>query len=285
MMLRPFFSYLGSKWKVAPRYPKPNHDVIIEPFAGSAGYALRYPANQVILVEANPKIAEVWRYLISVHPSEIRRIPTCEHVEDLPSWVPEAAEYLVGFHLNRANVRPCQNISAGEKAKLEGCGGWTSASRERIASQVEAIRHWRIIEGDYTVAPTIAATWFVDPPYQNKGYAYDFGSKLLDYTVLARWCRARRGLTIVCENQGARWLPFRKFATLGPNNVNRSAGSKEVVWINRMSEPPKNERQLVTLASMIGLSRALEILTDERAQLDSGRRLSHHRSTKCELVV
>jgi len=42
-MLRPFWRYYGGKWRAAPRYPAPRHDLIIEPFAGAAGYAMRYP--------------------------------------------------------------------------------------------------------------------------------------------------------------------------------------------------------------------------------------------------
>jgi hypothetical protein len=34
--LRPFWRYYGGKWRAAPRYPRPTHDTIIEPFAGAA---------------------------------------------------------------------------------------------------------------------------------------------------------------------------------------------------------------------------------------------------------
>ena len=40
--LRPFFCYYGGKWRAAPKYPPPEHDTIVEPFAGAAGYATRY---------------------------------------------------------------------------------------------------------------------------------------------------------------------------------------------------------------------------------------------------
>ena len=49
--LRPFWAYYGGKWRAAPRYPRPMHDTIIEPFAGAAGYSLRYPDRNVVLVE------------------------------------------------------------------------------------------------------------------------------------------------------------------------------------------------------------------------------------------
>lgn len=88
MKLRPFWRYYGGKWRAAPRYPQPRYDTIIEPFAGSAGYSLRYPERRVILVEKYTVIAEMWRYLIAVTPAEVLRIPCVEHIDELPDWVP-----------------------------------------------------------------------------------------------------------------------------------------------------------------------------------------------------
>jgi 16S rRNA G966 N2-methylase RsmD len=87
---------------------------------------------------------------------------------------------------------------------------WGSEIRERIAVQVEHIRHWRIIEGDYTAAPDGPATWFVDPPYSNPvGRRYRFSE--VDYVALGEWVKGRDGHVIVCENEGATWLPFKPF--------------------------------------------------------------------------
>jgi hypothetical protein len=35
---------------------------MVEPFAGAAGYSLRYPERDVILVERYAVVAEMWRY-------------------------------------------------------------------------------------------------------------------------------------------------------------------------------------------------------------------------------
>jgi site-specific DNA-adenine methylase len=51
MSLRPFFTYTGGKYRLAPRYPEPRHNLIIEPFAGSAGYSLRHPEREVLLID------------------------------------------------------------------------------------------------------------------------------------------------------------------------------------------------------------------------------------------
>lgn len=139
--------------------------------------------------------------------------------------------YLVGFCLGDASATPRVSVSAGVK-KLNALGwdihGWSPRQRQRVASQVEFIRHWRIIEGEYTDVPELEATWFIDPPYNNRpGRAYKHHA--IDYVALGAWCQSRPGQVIVCENAGADWLPFVPFATLkaGPN---KKAGSQEVIW-------------------------------------------------------
>lgn len=230
--LHPFWRYFGGKWRLAPRYPAPRHRTIIEPFAGAAGYALRHYTHDVILVERFATIAEIWRWLIAAPSSEVRRVPLVEAVDELPSWVSEGARALVGFNLNAASTVPCRTLSSGLRAHQDRgwkFSGWTQATRERVAVQVQQIRHWKILEGDYRNAPEIEATWFVDPPYANAAGSR-YAHHDLDRGELASWCRARRGQVIVCENEGADYLPFRPLALAkgGP----RSSGSAEVIWTN-----------------------------------------------------
>jgi len=113
--LAPFWRYYGGKFRAAPHYPPPRHETIVEPFAGAAGYACRYPDRNVILVEKYPVVAELWRYLIAVPSSEVRRIPAnIEHVDELPAWVPvtrQASYWMVaergdGLALQKAQRRP-----------------------------------------------------------------------------------------------------------------------------------------------------------------------------------
>lgn len=231
--LRPFWRYYGGKWRLAPRYPAPRYSTIIEPFAGAAGYSLRYPDRRVILVEKYPTICEMWRFLIGASAAEIRRIPEVDDVRDLPSWVPAGGRALVGFSMNSAASTPRRTLSAGRRkmrAMHRQYEGWTDRLRERVASQVDRVRHWRIIEGEYSDAPHVAATWFVDPPYEGRpGSHYTHGSCALDYATLASWCRSRIGQAIVCEAVGATWLPFRSFATTHGVNGKRSP---EAVWLS-----------------------------------------------------
>ena len=211
--------------------PPPIYSTIVEPFAGAAGYSLRYPDRQIVLVEKYPTVAAIWRYLISADAAEIRAIPEVEDVDDLPAWVPAAARSLVGFTMNSACTTPRRTLSAGRK-KLRALHrqfeGWTPAMRERVASQVHRIRHWLLIEGDYTEAPDIEATWFIDPPYAGRpGRHYVHGSQSLDYAALATWCLTRRGQPIVCEQDGATWLPFRSF---GEFKSMQTGYAPEAIW-------------------------------------------------------
>lgn len=98
------------------RYPAPKHPLIIEPFAGAAGYATRYPDRLVLLVERDPVVAALWRYLIRVPSREIMALPdVVEDTRELP--VAEEARSLIGFWLNKRNSRratpPPRGCAAG----------------------------------------------------------------------------------------------------------------------------------------------------------------------------
>lgn len=230
--LKPFWRYSGAKWRIARRYSAPSHGTIIEPFAGAAGYALTYPDRRVVLVEKYPVVAAVWQYLLRVSPAELKRIPHVRDVRDLPDWVPQEGRWLVGLRFCSGDSRPRVTMSP-----------WTAAGAccwlDDVAHQVESIRHWEVIHGDYTLAPDVVATWFVDPPYQIAGaidrrpgarnrVRYPHGADDLDFTLLGQWCRTRQGQTIVCENVGANWLPFRPLLDQQTANPNRRAA--EAVW-------------------------------------------------------
>lgn len=75
------FYYYGRKKKLSGRYPDPTHPVIVEPFAGSAAYSLHGDRWQrkVILVERDPEIAALWRWLIGeATPDDILGLPNPE---------------------------------------------------------------------------------------------------------------------------------------------------------------------------------------------------------------
>ena len=230
MLMRPFFTFYGGKWRAAPRYPMPIYDTIIEPFAGAAGYAVRHYQKKVVLVERDATIAALWRYLIAATAADIRALPLIkmdQTVNDL-DIVPEARS-LIGFWLNKGTTSPCKRPGAWMREGLNPTSFWGPEIRERIASQVDHISHWKIIEGDYRESPDITATWFIDPPYAKAGSHYRH--KALDYAALALWCKNRKGQTMVCENDGATWLPFRYFLTIKSTEGKRGkAKSREALW-------------------------------------------------------
>lgn len=237
-MLRPFFGYYGGKWRDTPsHYPAPEFGKIVEPFAGSAGYALRYPENEVLLCDADEIIVGVWEYLINVSPEEIRSIPDVPlhtSVEDLQ--IPEEARWLVGFWLNRGTSRPRKRPSQWMRDGIRPGSFWGDRVRETIASQVDEIRHWKVKHCSFEDCGTEGkATWFIDPPYQAAGRHYRYGSKGINYDQLAEWCMRRTGLVIVCENEGADWLPFSPLGKVKTTRKNKR--SKEVVWIERNQCP------------------------------------------------
>jgi site-specific DNA-adenine methylase len=230
-----FFSYYGGKYRCAPHYSAPEFDTIIEPFAGSAGYSVRHYAKNVILVDKDEKVAMLWDYLINVSSQEIMSLPDIASGTTVDEYnLSEEQKYLVGFWLNKGSAAPCKMPS---KWMRTGSGlFWGANVRDRIASNVENIRHWKIIHGSYEDAPDMPATWFVDPPYQAAGKHYRHSSNNIDFAALGDWCRSRTGQVMVCENEGASWLPFIPFRSIkGTHGKTRSGVSVEVLWTN---DPP-----------------------------------------------
>lgn len=226
--MRPFFPYYGSMWNRARYYPSPQHEVVNEPFAGSAGYSLFHDCRRVNLFDIDPIICGVWHYLLNADPVEIMALPNMPEVGDgVDNYdLPQEAKWLIGFWLNRGSSQPKKTRTAfgarHDRAQLL----WGQRAKERIASQLPLIEEgWTITQGDYELAPDEEATWLIDPPYADKGKHYRF--PLTDFGRLATWVRTRPGLAIVCEQHGADWLPF---APLGSFKSTRGR-TEEVAYI------------------------------------------------------
>jgi len=236
--MRPFFTYYGGKWRAAKRYPPPKYDLIVEPFAGAAGYSLRHYQKDVVLVDKDPVLAGLWDYLIHVSEKEILGLPLWQPDFDTVSDIPnicQEARHLIGFWLNKGTTSPARSPSAWQRTGKYSPGNfWGEPVKQRIASQVGYIRHWKVICGDYTAAKVSEpATYFVDPPYMRAGQHYKHGSKALDFAALASWCKSLDGQVIVCEGEGADWLPFQPYIDIKANESSRGGKvSKEYVWIN-----------------------------------------------------
>jgi len=231
--LRPFFNFYGGKWRAAPHYPAPRHDRIVEPFAGAAGYSTRHHERDIVLVERDPIIAGLWRWLIKATATEILNLPL-----EIPTTVRELGldpgpATLIGFWVTGAANGPRQSPCKWMRDGVTPCSYWGASIRARVAAQVSAIRHWTIIEGDFAGSPRdMQATYFVDPPYAAAGKHYKV--KFNDFERLATMCKTWSGQVIVCENDGATWLPFRHFRDIKSSS---SAGhgkkiSKEAIWLS-----------------------------------------------------
>jgi hypothetical protein len=203
------FPYYGSKWNIARHYPAPSDGLVIEPFAGAAGYSSFYGARRVLLIDKDPIIAGLWRYLIGAKAAEIMALPEMPEVGDsVDNYpIPQEAKWLIGFWLNRGSATPKKSRTAYSARTDRGQLNWGLKAKERIASQLPLIAEWQAVDGSYESAPDVEATWFVDPPYGDKGRFYRVGFS--DFKPLGDWCLRRRGPLIACEGDGADWLPFR----------------------------------------------------------------------------
>ena len=228
LCLHPFFSYFGSKYRLAKYYPQPQCDEIIEPFAGSAGYSLLYPDKQVILYEIYEPIVELWNYLIHVSETEILSLPLGPFDKNHPieseiNSIP--ARILVGLWTTES-----QTFASRYPLSKSRGGNWSERKRKTIASQLTYIRHWKTEKLSFDQIPNRKATWFIDPPYEEAGSRYKYNK--VNYSVLSQWCKERNGQVIVCEQNNATWLPFEHLM-IRRNASNKSY--KELVWYNNGS--------------------------------------------------
>ena len=205
------FYYYGRKERIFSLYPEPKHNTIIEPFAGSAAYSMNYSDRNVILIEKDVRIANLWKYLVGVHSEEILSLPLVEKGESLNSdkfsHLNDNQKSIIGLFLNPGSAQP-------KKSPGSFCA-WTEKNRLKLSNDVMKVKHWEIINGDYKDIENIEATWFIDPPYQgNGGKYYKHGNKNFDYDSLRNWSLERHGQVIVCENSEANWMDFKPLVEL-----------------------------------------------------------------------
>jgi len=220
------FSYYGSKTNIIDLYPAPVHDKIIEPFAGTARYALKYWEKEVLLVDKYPVITEIWKWLQQCSEKDILGLPRFKENENINNHVYDcdAQRYLVGFLVGFGSTNPRKIASPRARHRPNS----QNYKIKKIASQLYKIRHWEIRCGSFDEIENEVATWFIDPPYQFGGHAYIHSNKKIDFNSLSYWCKSRKGQTMVCENSKATWLPFLPMVS---QNV-LSGRSAECIWTN-----------------------------------------------------
>jgi len=226
------FYYYGRKKQIARYYPSPVHDVLIEPFAGAAAYALHadHWRREVILIEKDARVASIWDWLINeATPQKILSLPDLREGE-------KSSDFL---HIVHAATKMAFNYRT-IKATAVLARNW-EISRRIMASSVHKVKHWTIINGDYSEAPDIDATWFVDPPYKaDAGTGYAHGSDKLDYEKLANWILVRRGQVMCCEGEAGDYLPFKRLLDL-----NGIAGKRSKEYVFYKGSPMDIQCQLI----------------------------------------
>jgi|688.fasta_scaffold122357_3 site-specific DNA-adenine methylase len=221
------FYYYGRKEKIFKYYPKPKHDTIIEPFAGSAVYSLKNFKKNIIILDKDERIINIWNYLKEVTSDEILSLPLLTVGQSLNDEEFEnltiVQKDLISFFTNPSSAQPKRSVG---KFNI-----WHKKNRKRLSEDVNKIRHWKILLGDYRDIPNQEATWFIDPPYQgNGGKYYKHGNKNINYDELSLWVQNRNGQVIVCENSEANWLPFIPLKRL----QGQRHKTIEVIWQNNL---------------------------------------------------
>jgi site-specific DNA-adenine methylase len=226
------FLYYGGKRRLAEVYPPPSYDTIIEPFAGGAGYAMYHlrSVRRVILVEKDERVVDTWERLLAMSRAELVAFPT-------PVAGDDTSDFLVMTSAQSNAIAGCKRMTVTPRMPQ----AFEQMRRGMLAVLEEAQAKVEIHCGDYTSAPDLEATWFIDPPYQvegsngtplsrGRGYRRGSNATTLDYGALGEWCQQRQGQRIVCEHGDARWLPFRHIGRSSQDS--QGVATSEVAWID-----------------------------------------------------
>lgn len=243
--LKSFFSYFGGKAKISKKYPEPSHKIIVEPFAGAAGYSTRHYKHDVKLFDLDPVIVSIWEFLIGASYDDIMKLPITfdKPINEYSNKIiPYGAKNLIGFWINRGRTSPAVKPSSwmlmtkDDGTMLYPGSFWGKRVQERIAKQVEVISHWDIFGPmsyqniGQVIVDYPEITWHIDPPYFKQGVAYKRSAKSLDFEHLGNWVTSLKGEVMVCENAGAPWL--EGFVPLTDMHNSHRQVTKEVIWTN-----------------------------------------------------
>jgi hypothetical protein len=198
----------------------------------------------VILLDLNPIIIKLWKYLIAAESKEILDLPL--KITDLRDMTlsndpvkNEGAKILIGFWLAKGASAPVHKPTAWMREGKWPTAFWGESKRARIAAQVEQIKHWEAIEESYETCKNREATWFIDPPYIQTANLYRYGrTGTINYKHLAKWSKERKGQSIVCEARGAKWMKFRTHLDSHCLMSREGRQSHEMIWTRR----PQDDR-------------------------------------------
>lgn len=220
------WSYYGAKTNVVDLYPRPMHDSIIEPFAGTARYSLKYFDRDILLVDKYDVIINIWKWLQQCSPNDITSLPRLTKGDNINNFkfdCQEARDFM-GFCIGFGFYSPRQTATV----RLRNRPNALNYTLNRVANNLYKIRHWKFVCTSYEQLNNTTATWFIDPPYQIGGKYYKCSSKKIDFNHLSEWCKTREGQVIACEDSRAKWLDFKPLVT----QQCLSGQFTEAIWTN-----------------------------------------------------
>lgn len=212
------FYYYGAKNLLSKYYSEPEHNIIIEPFCGSAAYScfhlFKNKNLKSILCDKNKDVSIAWDFILNCSEEDVKNYKT-----------PNIGEYAYDFL-----IKTCSASNASSKCKkmkyTERLDRVFQIQKRRILKFLPIRNRIKFINDDYENLKYNKEkhTWFIDPPYQIKlknnsvfqngnGYSKDCNTENINFENLKKYIFSKKGQIIVCEKEGANWLPFKKFRT------------------------------------------------------------------------
>lgn len=182
------WSYFGAKLRIVSHYPKPVYNTIIEPFAGSAPYSVKYFENDVYLYDKYPVIIGIWDYLKQCSIGDIMSLkcPARGTILNYDGYDCDAQRHLIGFMIARVQRTPANTVTTFGLERFD-------ADKKRIAANLFKIRHFKTAVASYEQTKSGIATRFIDAPYQVGGETYKFNNKRIDFNHLGLWAQEQEG--------------------------------------------------------------------------------------------
>lgn len=235
------WSYYGAKTNIAHLYPPPKYGKIIEPFAGTARYSLKYWDREILLVDKYEVLINIWKWLQKCSPNDLLKLRKKWKIGDRIDEIKfdcDEQKNLLGFLITTAEAPRNQVTSwIGDPTRDR-----INYSITRIANNLHKIRHWKIDCKDFKEIENQQATWFIDAPYEKGGHSYKHSNKKIHFGDLAQWCKERVGQIIVCESGQASWL---NFIPLAKQKI-RTGFQKEIFWTNLPTSFNVEQKELFT---------------------------------------
>ena len=215
MKIHTLFKHFGSSWGSAKHYPLPLPGLpIFEPYAGSAGYSLNHADFPVVIWEDDWMLRTLWQWLIYEATADLIKeipcgLPEGSDIRDLCPELCEGQQLLLKHWQRTNNVGDCWTISKWGNLP----GQWTTRTRDRVADEVQAIKHWKVRHVHFNEA----GTYFLDPPYfYNYQYRFPESQRFDHGEMVGLIGRAPSGSRIIvteaaCPKTGAvsDYLPFK----------------------------------------------------------------------------